>query len=128
MASWDEVSRLALAMPEAEESSSYGNRAWKVAGRTFVWQRPFSKADLRRFDGDAPEGPILAARVDDLAEKEAVLAANPDTMFTIEHFTGYPAVLILLEQIDTSALEAAVVDAWLSQAPKALVRDYLARD
>jgi hypothetical protein len=33
--------------------------------------------------------------VEDLGEKEAVLAANPDAFFTIPHFDGYSAVLIL---------------------------------
>ena len=125
MATWEDVARLALALPETEESTSYGNTAWKVRGKSFVWARPLSKADLKRLGGTGPEGPIVAAYVDDLAEKEAVLAANPAVMFTIEHFNGFPAVLILLEQVALEALEAAIVDAWLARAPKTLVEEYL---
>lgn len=126
MATWEDVARCALALPETEESTSYGNRSWAVRGKNFVWDRPLSKADLKRLGGDGPDGPLLAAYVDDLAEKEAVLAANPETMFTIEHLNGFPAVLILLEQITAEDLDAAITDAWLARAPKTLVEAYLA--
>lgn len=127
MAAWDDVARLALALPGTEESTSYGNTAWKVQGKSFVWERPFSKADVRRLGGNPPTGPILAAYVNDLAEKEAVLAANADVMFTIEHFNGFPAVLILLDLVDEETLTAAITDAWLARAPRSLVEDYLKR-
>lgn len=125
MATWDDVARLALALPEVEESTSYGNTAWKLRGKSFVWERPFSKADLKRLEGPAPDGPILAAYVDGLAEKEAVLAANPGVMFTIEHLNGFPAVLILLDLIDEETLATTVTDAWLARAPKQLADSYL---
>ncbi len=63
-----------------------------------------------------PDGPILAVRVDDLIEKEAVLAANPKAFFTIPHFDGYPAVLIQLRKVSTRALKDAITDGWLACA------------
>jgi hypothetical protein len=128
MATLDEVARLVAALPEATEGERHGTRTWYVRGKAFAWDRHFSKADIRRFgDQTPPEGPILAVRVADLAEKEAVLAANPDAFFTIPHFDGYSAVLVQLRLVRAKALREILTDGWLATAPPELTRDYLAR-
>jgi len=126
MVSVAEVARMALDMPQVAEGERYGNRAWSVAGKAIAWERPFSKADIRRFgDAQPPAGPILAVRVADLTEKEAVLAAHPDVMFTIPHFDGYSAVLIRLGAVTAPVLREAIVDGWLACAPSTLAEAYL---
>jgi hypothetical protein len=125
MVSLEVVAELARALPEVTEGERHGNRTWSVAGKGFAWERPFSKADIRRFgDEPPPEGPILAVRVADLSEKEAVLAASDDAFFTIPHFAGYPAVLIQLRRAARRAVKEALIDAWMACAPSAVVRQY----
>jgi hypothetical protein len=124
--SLDDVAQLALALPEVVEGQRHGNRSWSVAGKTFAWERPFSKADIRRYGTDTPPaGPILAIRVADLGEKEAVLAANPGAFFTIPHFEGYAAVLVQLRVARKKALREALVDGWLACAPAELAARFV---
>jgi len=128
VATLDDVTRLASGLPEVSEGERHGNRTWFVAGKAFAWDRPFSKADIRRFgDETPPEAPILAVRVEDLAEKEAVLAAHPEAFFTIPHFDGYSAVLIKLRLVTEQALHEAITDGWLACAPPKLAQQYLTR-
>ena len=126
MASLDDVARMALGLPEVIEGSRHGNRTWFVNTKAFAWARPFSKADLKRFGAELPpEGPILATLVEDLVEKEAVLASGSRGFFTIPHFDNYPTVLIQLDVVAQRAVREALVDGWSVCAPPRLTHNYL---
>ena len=127
MATFEDVERLVGRLPGTEETTKFGRRTWAVGGKGYAWERPFSKADLKRFgDETPPDGPILALSVEDLAEKEAVLAARAgDGFFTIPHFNGYAAVLVELDKVSEEVLQETLLDAWLVHAPADLAKAHL---
>ena len=126
MASLESVAQFVTTLPEVVEGERYGNRSWAVAGKVFAWQRPFSKADIKRFgDQTPPAGPIVAVRTADLNEKESILAAHPESCFSIPHFDGYSAVLIDLPHTNAEELSELLLDGWLVYAPPALAEEYL---
>ena len=125
MATWEDVARLAMAMPEATERVSRDMRQWRVKDKLFVWERPLRRSDLEALGDAAPTGPILGARVEHLVAKEALLADGSGVFFTTPHFDGYPAVLVKLGEIGAQDLEEVVVEAWLARAPPRLVEAYL---
>ena len=117
---------MAMALPEVTQGERHGNQTWSIGKTTFAWVRRFSKADIKRFgDAPPPDGPILAVRVEDLVEKEAVLAEQRKGFFTIPHFDGYAAVLIQLRVASKKAVRETIVDGWLASAPTALADEYV---
>lgn len=117
---------MALALPEVTEGERWGSRTWAVRGKGFAWERPFSKADIRRYgDETPPDGAIVAIRVADLGEKEALIAGNPKAFFTIPHFNGYAAILVQLKKVSAKAMREALLDGWLACAPRQLADAYI---
>jgi hypothetical protein len=125
MATWDDVRRIALELPETSEGISRDLRQWRVKDKGFVWERPLRRADLEALGDDAPDGPILGARVEHLVAKEALLADDPSVYFTTPHFDGYPAILVQLDRIGLDDLREVIVEAWLARAPKRLAKAYV---
>ncbi len=126
MAGLEDVERLVALLPEVSEGARHGHRTWLVGGKVFAWDRPFSKADVKRFAGaPVPHGPILALVTDGLEDKESLLQAHPEHLFTIPHFRGYPAVLLHLASASDDDLHEALLDAWLVHAREDVARQHL---
>lgn len=126
MVTFDDTVRMLAALPEVTEGRRYGRPTWFVGNKAFAWERPFSKADIKRFgDETPPTGPILALVTADLEEKEAVLAMGTRGFFTIPHFEGFAAVLVQLDVVAKKPLRLAIEDAWLASAPERLRDEFL---
>jgi hypothetical protein len=119
MATLNDARAIAISMPEVVETS--GNTlGWaKGENQAFAWERPFSKADLKKLGEHVPGGTILAIRVESLLVKDAMLEDETQNyLFTIPHFEGYPAVLVCLEDISFEQLEVLLLEAWQSSNSK----------
>jgi hypothetical protein len=120
MADWADVASIAGGLDDVEEGTSYGNRAWKVKGKLFAWERPLRKKEVEALggfepEGGAPTGEILGVRVADEEAKRALIESEPEIYFTTPHFDGHASVLVRLDRIPRADLEEAIVEAWHSR-------------
>ena len=98
---------------------SWGRKTWVVNDRAFVWDRPLTKADIARYgDAELPHGEILGVRVESLDAKEALLAMDLPGFFTIQHFNGWPGLLIELRLADPDDVRRAISHAWTTMSTK----------
>jgi hypothetical protein len=125
MSTWEDVRRIALALPETDERLSRGLRQWRVRDKLFVWERPLRPKEIEALGDDVSNGPILGARVEHIVAKEALLADDPEAFFTTPHFDGYAAILVRLDRISIEDLQELVTEAWLARAPTRLSQAYL---
>ena len=106
---FDIVRELARALPEVEDSTSWGMPALKVRGKLIA---------LRKEDGET-----LAVRTN-FFEREALIRADPDAFFFTDHYRNYPWVLVRLEEVERAQLAEMLEDAWRRVAPKRLIRAF----
>ena len=128
MVSLDQAGAWAAALPEVTEEVRRGQRSWRVGRTSFAWERPLTKADVKRFGTErVPEGDIVAVHVGDLGEKEAILAEAHPGFFSMAHFDGYPAVLVELRLARRTELRELLTDGWLAAAPEHLAQVHVAK-
>ena len=112
MATWDDVRRICLALPEtAETTNGWGQLSWQVRGKGFAWERPLRQKDLAELGDAAPTGPVLAVHVPDEGAKRALIADDP-------------AVLARLDLLDDATLTELAGEAWACRAPKKLLAQH----
>jgi hypothetical protein len=128
VASWADVRRIALGLPESSERVSREQRQWRVCDKLFVWERPLRAKEIEALGEHAPDGPIMGARVEHEGAKAALLAEDPSIYFTTPHFEGYPAILMRLDRAGSEDLREVITEAWLARAPKRLVQAYVDDD
>ncbi|MCB0862275.1 MAG: MmcQ/YjbR family DNA-binding protein [Solirubrobacterales bacterium] len=124
MTALPEVERIALELPEAEEGTWFGQRAWNIKGKTFVWERPLRQRDEDELGDAAPDGVVIGVRVPDELIKQVLVENEGPAVFTIDHFEGFNAVLIDLDRIEEDLLGDLIADAWRTMAPARFVEDF----
>jgi hypothetical protein len=119
MADADDVRRVALALPQAEEIDSDGFD-FRVAGKGFVWSYPErlpGKPRVIRTD-------VAVLFVGDEAEKQALLLGEPAIFFTTPGYDGWPLVMLRLSEVDVKRLTELVTDAWRMRAPAVIAAEF----
>ena len=112
MADWGTVREIASGFPGAEGYTTYGQPAFRVAKKLFVWMSTNREA----------KG-ALALRVDP-DEKPLLIESKPDVYFEVPHDHGHPIVLVHLDAIERAELAERIEDAWLLRAPKRALAEY----
>lgn len=126
VATWGEVARIVGELALTSEPSPHD---WRVGKKLLAWERPLRPSEreaLERDSAQPPQGDILGVRVSDEGVKFALIDDEPGIYFTTPHFDGYPAVLVNLAAISVRDLEDLITEAWLTQAPRKLVQEFLA--
>jgi hypothetical protein len=121
MATPGDVRRIARTLPGALE----GADGLSFAVRRGARDRGFAWAWRERVAPRRPRLPnpeVLAVRVADLAEKDALLGLDPAKFFTEPHYDGFPAVLVRLRAVGRAELRKILQRAWACVAPPALQR------
>src|SRR4029077_3892969 len=117
------VRRIALALPETSE----GEDRFKFSVLNKGKQKGFVWSWLERFDpkkAKVPRDDVVAVRVVDEQDKQALLQSDESVFFTEPHYNGFPAVLVRLPAVSLPQLEELITDGWRCQAPRALVEEF----
>ena len=113
MSDWETVREIACGLPSAEESTTYGQPAFKVGGKLFAWLSP-----------DRPAAGAIAVRVDPgekVAPPRLRRCVLPDTALRRP-----PDHARRLDRATRDQLEGRIEDSWLLRAPKRLTDAYVA--
>ena len=125
VATWDDVRRIALALPETSERQSHGHPAWRVKDKLFVWDRPLRKSDLAgarrgRADGTDPRRPRRAS-----GRQGGAARRQPRRVLHHAAFRRLPRRAGALDRISLEELNEVIVEAWLVRAPQRLAEQYI---
>jgi hypothetical protein len=126
MATQSDIRRIALALPDTSEGADHFafsvRNGRKDRGFAWVWME---RIDPKKARVANPK--VLAVRVADDGEKQALIASDPEKFFTEPHYNGFPAVLVRIAKVGRAEMRELLTDAWRCQAPRKLVAEYDAK-
>ena len=121
MATQADVRRIALSLPAVEEAGAgfafSVPRKGKLKGFVWVWMERVVPKKPR-----VPNPGVIAVRVANDGQKNALLSADGKKFFTEPHYDGFPAVLVRLDAVSVADLKVLIAEAWRCQAPAGLAQ------
>ena len=127
----EDVDEVCASLPDTELGTSWGDRStWKVPrgdkGKGFVLYRAPHKTAVDPTTGEMYDDLVVIVTPTE-ADKHALVEDDATPFFTIDHFTGFNAVLVRqsrLDELSRQELVEVITEAWAAKAPKKLVREH----
>lgn len=118
MATWDDLQKAAGELPGLQLVGEAPGRKVICAGQTLAWERPYTKADIKRetaAGAEIYEGTIVAFHTPDPETAVAYTQMEANKYFLTQHFGNYPAVLTRFEKLTFEDLRELLYEARLTR-------------
>jgi hypothetical protein len=106
--SFKAVESIGRTLPDVEVTTTWGQPTLKVDGKMFVCIASHKSAE-----------PNTLVVMMDFADRDALIADDPDTYYLKEHYINYPCVLVRLSRVRADALRDLVTSAYRFVSAKA---------
>jgi hypothetical protein len=106
----EDVRSVALSLPGAAEKSYNHLPGFRVGQQLFT--RIHEEPDA------------VFVKCGNIADRDGLLATDPDKFFITPHYSGYPGVLVRLSAVETDELAELITESWRLTAPRKLVREF----
>lgn len=124
MPTLDDVRRAAASLPGSEERATTGGAAWFVRGKLFAWEChpwPSIPEDMREI---IARELVVAAKVGDPIDAVALVEMQPEVFLRTTTAWNEPKVAFRMAGIDPGHLDELITEAWRTQAPRYLRREF----
>jgi hypothetical protein len=107
LSSFDDIRKIAHALPGVVDGTSYGTPALKVGGKLFARQHQSMDCVVLRCE---------------LLDREILMQSAPDAFFITDHYQDYPWILLKIGVVEKRVLPELIERAWRLVASKTLIR------
>ena len=109
LTSFDDIRKIAHALPGVVDGTSYGTPALKVGGKLFARLHQSIDCVVLRCE---------------ILDREILMQSAPDAFFITDHYRDYPWILVRLAVVEKSALPDLIERAWRLVASKTLIKKH----
>lgn len=124
MATLDDVRRTADLLPGSEERATTGGAAWFVRGKLYAWEChpwPSIPDDVRAIIAAEL---VVAVKIADRIDALALREMQPEVFLPATTAWSEPKVAFRMAGVDPDHLAELVTEAWRTQAPRYLRREF----